>query len=233
MAIFRVDKNGDYTVMSNYHLREKEMSLKAIGLLSKMLSLPDNWDYSLSGLVAICKENESAIKTTLQELKDFGYLEIVKKYPQSTDTGRIEYEYIVYEKPKQEGKKQEVENQPLEIQPLENHTQLNTNILNTNESNTNVKEKVKREMTPPTIDEVQEYIKEKQLNVDGQKFFDYFVAGNWIDAKGNKVKNWKQKIITWNSYTKPKEERKEQPKDELNKVHEDKIIDYSKFYWNG
>lgn len=133
MSIFRVEKNKNYTTMANYHLREKDMSLKAIGLLSKILSLPDNWDYSISGLVAICKENETAIKSTLKELQLFGYLEINKKMPNETESGRIEYEYVIYEKPKkQEGKKQEVENLPLEILEVENQRQLNTNRLNTN-----------------------------------------------------------------------------------------------------
>lgn len=132
MAIFRVEKNKNYTTMSNYHLKEKDMSLKAIGLLSKMLSLPDDWDYSLAGLVSICKENETAIKSTLDELKRFGYLEMIKKFPNETNTGRIEYEYIIYEQPKQEGKKQALENLPLEFQPIENQVQLNTKELNTN-----------------------------------------------------------------------------------------------------
>ena len=73
MSVVRINKNKNYTVMSNYHLRDKNMSLKAIGLLSKMLSLPDDWDYSISGLVSICKENETAIKNTLKELEKFGY----------------------------------------------------------------------------------------------------------------------------------------------------------------
>jgi hypothetical protein len=212
MAVFRINKTSNYTIMSNYHLKEKEMSLKAKGLLSLMLSLPDNWDYSLNGLVAICKENESAIKTTLQELKDFGYLEINKKYPNSTDTGRIEYEYMIYEMPKQEGEKQGVENQPLEIlpleiQPLENHTQLNTNILNTKESITkelNTKERVC--FKKPSLSEIEDYINEKSLNVNAKSFYDYFEAGNWIDSKGNKVKSWKQKLLTWNNHTR-KDER--------------------------
>ena len=72
MAVIRINKTSDYTVMSNAHFREKEMSLKAKGLLSLMLSLPDTWDYSINGLVAFCKENESAIKSTLNELKRFG-----------------------------------------------------------------------------------------------------------------------------------------------------------------
>ena len=65
MSVIRVEKTKDYTVMSNYHLREKKMSLKAKGLLSLMLALPPNWDYSIRGLVSICKEKELAIKNTL------------------------------------------------------------------------------------------------------------------------------------------------------------------------
>ena len=137
MAVIRVNKTKDYTIMCNYHLREKEMSLKAKGLLSVMLSLPDDWDYSITGLVKICKENESAIKTTLSELKQFGYLKITKLLPNESNSGRIEYIYDIYEFPKQEGKKQGVENQPLEIQPLENQGQLNTNILNTKDKELN------------------------------------------------------------------------------------------------
>ena len=65
MAVIRVNKTKNYTIMSNYHFYEKEMSLKAKGLLSLMLSLPDEWDYSINGLVSICKENETSIKSTL------------------------------------------------------------------------------------------------------------------------------------------------------------------------
>lgn len=149
MAVIRVNKTKDFTVMSNAHFKEREMSLKAKGLLSLMLSLPDEWDYSIGGLVAICKENEAAVKSTLAELKKLGYLSITKRLPNETASGRIEYVYNIFEHPqKQEGEKQEVENQPLEIQPLEkqgvekqaveNPTQLNTNTLTTKESKTNV-----------------------------------------------------------------------------------------------
>ena len=65
MAYFRVNKNRDYTVMSNHHLRDRNLSLRAIGLLSKMLSLPDDWDYSVSGLVAICQESKNIIQGAL------------------------------------------------------------------------------------------------------------------------------------------------------------------------
>lgn len=77
MAVVRINKTQNYTVMSNYHFKEKDMSLKAKGLLSLMLSLPDDWDYSIAGLVAICKENETEIKNILEELQKFGYIKIV------------------------------------------------------------------------------------------------------------------------------------------------------------
>ena len=112
--IFKVNKTSDYSIISNYHLKDNNLSLKAKGLLSIMLSLPDNWDYSVNGLVAICKENETAIKNALDELKEYGYLVINKKLPNETQSGRLEYEYNIYEKPKQEVEKQEVEKQGVE-----------------------------------------------------------------------------------------------------------------------
>lgn len=138
MSVFRVNKTEDYTVMSNHHLKEKDMSLKAKGLLSLMLSLPDEWDYSIIGLVMISKENESSIKSALNELKKFKYLKVTKLMPNETESGRIEYIYDIYEQPykKQEVEKQGVENLGVEFQPVENPLQLNTNKLNTNKLNT-------------------------------------------------------------------------------------------------
>lgn len=151
MATFRVNKTSDYTVISNYHLREKEMSLKAKGLLTLMLSLPEDWDYSISGLASICAENETAIKTGLKELKKFGYLRISKIFP-SKERGnkKIEYIYEIFEKPLGEDKRQkeqEIEKQPLEKQKVENQGVENLLLesqavenqgqLSTKESNTN------------------------------------------------------------------------------------------------
>lgn len=124
-----VHKNKNYTVMSNYHLKETEMSLKAKGLLSVILSLPPEWDYSIAGLVAISKENETAIKTALRELKQFGYLKVTKLMPNQTESGRIEYSYDIYEEPSEAliAEFQSTEKQGAENQPLENQGQLNTN----------------------------------------------------------------------------------------------------------
>ena len=140
MSVFRIEKTNNYTVMSNYHLREREMSLKAKGLLSLMLSLPNDWDYTIEGLVTICKENETAIKSTLKELKDFGYLEILKVQNQK---GQFEYEYNIYEKP--QSKKPEVENLGVENPSVENQGQLNTNKQNT-KNKKEKKEKAKTEI---------------------------------------------------------------------------------------
>ncbi len=127
MAVFRVEKNNNYTVMSNKHLRDKKLSLKAKGLLSFMLSLPEDWDYSLNGLTAILKENETAIKTALDELKQYKYLVIQKT---QNDKGLFEYTYNIYENPHLDYP--EVENPVLEVPEVENQTQINTNIINTN-----------------------------------------------------------------------------------------------------
>lgn len=143
--VIRVNKNKNYTTMSNYHLRDKNLSFKAKGLLSMMLSLPDDWEYSIKGLVAISKENETSVKNTLNELKENKYLVVTKLLPNQTNNGRIGYVYDIYEIPqKQEGEKQGVENLGLEFlgvekQGVENQGQLNTNILNTKELNINNK----------------------------------------------------------------------------------------------
>ncbi len=83
--------------MGNYHLRSKNLSLKAIGLLCKVLSLPDDWEYSVAGLTSICKEGKQAIKTALDELEKWGYLEMTMLTPDQTKSGRIEYVYTFYE----------------------------------------------------------------------------------------------------------------------------------------
>lgn len=138
MSIVRVNKTKNYTVMSNVHLKDKNLTLKAKGLLSVVLSLPDYWDYSIAGLCAICKENTTAVKSALEELKQNGYLTITKKYPNETKTGRFEYVYDFYENKKQDEEKQDIENLHLENQPLENQTQLNNDKSNIKELSTEI-----------------------------------------------------------------------------------------------
>lgn len=95
MAVFRVERTRDYTVMSNYHLRDKNLSLKAKGLLSQMLSLPEDWDYTLAGLSYINRESKDAIRSAVNELEKAGYVQ----RRQTTDAnGKFSVnEYIIYE----------------------------------------------------------------------------------------------------------------------------------------
>lgn len=139
MSVFRVKKNKNYTVMANYHLKDVNLSLDAKGLLSLMLSLPEDWDYSMKGLCAKTKEGIKAIRRTLHELEQTGYL---KRTRTSDQKGYFDYIYDIYEQP------QPVTPEPYALpgHTVEGHTLaghalkgtlLNTNILNTKELNTN------------------------------------------------------------------------------------------------
>ena len=97
MAVFRIERTRDYTVMSNHHLRNEKLSLKAKGLLSMMLSLPDDWNYTTRGLAKICKEGVDAIGNALRELETAGY---IVRHQLRDRQGRIsDTEYVIYEQP--------------------------------------------------------------------------------------------------------------------------------------
>ncbi len=123
MSVFKVEKNKNFTVMSNYHLQDKNLSLKAKGLLSYMLSLPEDWDYSLKGLCASNKESVKAIRSTLKELEEYKYLIRSRK---QLENGRFDYEYLIFETPYSH--KGNADNG----HSLKD-TQINTNIINTKE----------------------------------------------------------------------------------------------------
>lgn len=97
MAVFRIEKSKDYTVMSNHHLRNSDLSLKAKGLLSQMLSLPDGWDYTLAGLAKINKESKDAIRSAVNELEQAGYIQ--RKQTVDADGKFSTNEYIIHECP--------------------------------------------------------------------------------------------------------------------------------------
>ena len=97
MAVFRVEKNQNYSVMSNYHLRDENLTLKAKGLLSQMLSLPDGWDYTLTGLAKINREGKDAIRTAVQELEQAGY--IIRRQTHDSAGNFAGNEYIIHEQP--------------------------------------------------------------------------------------------------------------------------------------
>lgn len=135
MSVFRVHKTENYTVMSNYHLRDTSLSLKAKGLLSLMLSLPENWDYSARGLSTLSKDGEDAIKSTLNELEEHKYL---TRTPIREKGVIRDWQYDIYENPETlENITSEPEGDfPLMEKPvMEKQSQINTNKLNTKEEN--------------------------------------------------------------------------------------------------
>lgn len=158
MSTIRVNNTKGFTVMSNYHLQDKEISLKAKGLLSLMLSLPSNWDYSVAGLVAIVKENKTSVQSALKELEEAKYL---KRTKVQNSMGRFDYIYDIYEKPHDKipwTENLDMENLCTDNQCTENVSQINTNKQNTKELNTNrlntntYKEKnIKKESVTSTI----------------------------------------------------------------------------------
>ena len=123
MAVFRVEKNRGYTVMSNHHLRNKDLSLKAKGLLSQMLSLPEDWDFTLKGLSLINREQIDAIRAAVQELEQAGY--IVRSRERDSQ-GRLRgADYIIYEHPQPVPDSPTLENPTLDNPTQEKPTQLN------------------------------------------------------------------------------------------------------------
>ena len=142
MAVYRVNKNRGYTVMANFHLRDKNLSLKAVGLLSKMLSFNDGWQFSTRGLSAICKEGPDAILSALRELENYGYL---VRHQARDEKGRMSsMVFEIYEKP-QEGlpetgnpytENPDADNPVTEKPYTENPAQRNTDQVITQERNT-------------------------------------------------------------------------------------------------
>ena len=142
MAVFRVEKTRDYTVMANHHLRNTELSLKAKGLLSLMLSLPEGWDYTTKGLARICKDGVDSICAGVRELEDHGYVVRERIRNPNGQLGAIEY--TILEQPRTSEPKRE---NPVQANPVlgypvlgkpeqENPAQLNTYRKNKDESNT-------------------------------------------------------------------------------------------------
>lgn len=144
MPVIRVNKTKDYTVMANYHFRDKNLSLKAKGLLSMMLSLPDGWGYSVEGLVKLSTDGRDSINATLQELEKHGYLKRGRVRDANGKLGQAVYD--IFERPITGFPTLE---KPTQGKPTqENPTLLNTNRLNTKVLNTNNKKVSKAQSKP-------------------------------------------------------------------------------------
>ena len=187
MAILRKNKKDKYTVIDNAVFFDYSLTFKAKGLLCQMLSLPDGWSFSVEGLSQFSSDGITAVRNALTELENHKYL---KRTQLRNDEGKMAgVEYVVSETP--------MSDEPISENPIsDNSTLLNTNKSSTKKSKTNLHTHKEQR---PTLEEIEEYISEKNLNVDAKKFYEYFDAGDWLDSKGKPVRNWKQKIITWSN----------------------------------
>lgn len=184
MAIIRVEKTKNYTVMSNYHLRDTRLSFKAKGLMSQMLSMPDDWDFSVEGLMSMSEVGRTSVQAALKELEVNGYLE---RRREQDAKGRFNYVYVVSEKP-------QTENPFTDVPSTDNKQLLNTNIQNTKIPNTN------KRVEPPTLEDITAYITAKGYHVNARHFYEYYEAGGWKTKDGKSIlKNWRQYVVTWES----------------------------------
>ena len=130
MSVIRVHKTANFTVMSNYHFKEKKMSLKAKGMLSLMLSLPEDWDYTVAGLVTLSSDGKDSVNSALKELESFGYL---SRRRMTNEKGQFAgMEYNIFEQPQEKPiADKPIQDTPIQDKPMqEKQPQLNTNSIN-------------------------------------------------------------------------------------------------------
>lgn len=156
MPVIRIEKQKNYTIMSNYHLQDRNISLKAKGLLSYMLSLPDYWEYSITGLASICKEGPDCIRSTVKELEDAGYITRTRQRLENGQLGGIEY--VLRERP--------FESQSDDKPISENPTQVEATVENPRQiNNVSKKERTKQSPYSPPRDKKQK----KELIIPSQQ----------------------------------------------------------------
>ena len=153
MSVIRVEKNNNYTMMNNHHFRNRSLSLKAKGVMSLMLSLPDDWDYTIKGLATLSKDGVDSVRSALKELEEQGYLTM--KRVRNEQGHLTSTEYVLKEIPSAEKPilGNPISEKPISENPiLENPTQLNTNITKYLGNKVLTKESTKNNIYSPVID---------------------------------------------------------------------------------
>ena len=192
MAIYR-NKTQQFTTVSQNIIRDDRLTLKDLGLLVRLLSLPDNWNFSERGLFAIFKQDGStSIRTGLKNLERLGYL----KREQKREKGKLaQIEWSIYDVPKLD--KNPRTDKPCSENPItENQPQYNTNTSIINTSITKESKEVAKRFSPPTLEDVQVYCKERGNKVDAERFIDYYASKGWLVGK-SKMKDWKAAVRNW------------------------------------
>ena len=177
---FREKKDRDYTVINNTVLKDERLSWKAKGLFCYLLSLPEDWNICLNDLQNRAKDGIDGLKSAVKELKEYGYL--IQKRNKDEKGRFLKTIYIIVENPQ-----------------VENPQLLNTNIQNTNLKNTDIQntKRENKQFTPPSLEDVAEYCKERNNNIDAMQFIDYYSARGWRFNNGGKMKDWRATVRTW------------------------------------
>ena len=187
MAVFRVERNKGYTVMSNHHLRNKELTLKAKGLLSQMLSLPEDWDYTLAGLSHINRESIDAIRTAIWELEKAGY--ITRRQGRDEKGKMTAIEYTIYEQPQPPRLENPILENPTPDKPiLENPTSENPTQLNKEELKTNLPKKEKSNTDLLNTDSIPIFAMQYTLTLTEEvetRYREEERTHTWTDEDGN------------------------------------------------
>lgn len=197
-------KNENYTVVSNVCIRDNRLSLKAKGLMSLVMSLPNDWDFSIQGLSSIVKEGKSAIYAAINELKEFGYCNVITS---RDDKGKIiGNDYTFFEEPCTDipyTENQDMDNPNMDNQDLDNQPQINKDIreiktkIIQEKENTNVFPKKKSSrFIKPTVEEVDSFVKEKGYHIDAENFVNYYESKGWVVGRAP-MKDWKSACVTW------------------------------------
>ena len=215
-------KLNKFTIVPNEVLQSKIISLQAKGLLSQCLSFPDDWNYSINGLVAVVKEGKTAIMNTLKELEHHGY---IKRNKLHDDKGRFTgIEYIISDVPFSENKNMDrsQQNQPYAYKPnMVKPNLVKPNLANQTQNNTNNKQinNIKNNIYI-SIDIINDFINNNNLlYVDGNYFYEYYSQNGWRTSKGEPITNWQNLLITWNNASKQRIEEQQRNQAKVNEHH--------------
>ena len=210
MNDFERVKSESYITIANTFLKDKNLSNKAKGVLAMILALPDNWDFCIKGMVSITKDGEASLRSAINEMKENGYC-AMKPVRINNKIARWKYLFS--------GEKLtekllcdflQVENLNVENQAQYNNI-INKEKVKNKESISN--DILKKRFKKPTIEEIQDYIKEKKMHFDAERFFDYYESKGWLVGK-SPMKDWKAACRTW-EHSRKGEEKKEENTDEM------------------
>lgn len=212
MNDFERIKSDSFVTIANTFLKDKNLSNKAKGVLAMILALPDDWDFSIKGMVAVTKDGEASLRSAINEMRENGYC-AMKPVRISNKIARWKYLFS--------GEKlsEKLLCDFLQVEKLnvENQAQYNkvSNInkysIEKEDNNKSLSSKNKR-FVKPSVEQIAEYIREKKLHFEAERFFDYYESKGWMIGK-NHMKDWKAACRTWEA--KRKSEIKEEEKEEL------------------